>query len=143
MVAVAAATLLYGQSESATRWSFASLGLGWAIFAIQSATLDSNSDDFEDIYQRARYSIQYIYSDSTRFVSVLVNIFQDSIQNFRKLLHGILAEKTPVITTQSKKELEEEMLLVKDAMEFEDISENPEENPDDEAAEDGEGEDEE
>ena len=48
-----------------------------------------------------------------------------------------------MITTQSKKELEEEMLLVKDAMEFEDISENPEENPDDEAAEDGEGEDEE
>lgn len=60
------------------------------------------------------------------------------IQNFRKLLHGILAEKTPVITTQSKKELEEEMLLVKDAMEFEDISENLEENPEDEAAEDGE-----
>ena len=59
------------------------------------------------------------------------------------MLRGIFAEKTPVITTQSKKELEEEMLLVKDAMEFEDISENPEENPDDEAAEDGEGEDEE
>ena len=75
MVAVAAATVLYGQSESATRWSLASLGLGFAIFAIQSAILDSNSDDFEDIYQRARYSIQYIYSDSTRFVSVLVNTF--------------------------------------------------------------------
>jgi len=73
MVAVAAATVLYGQSESATRWSLASLGLGFAIFAIQSAILDSKSDDFEDIYQRARYSIQYIYSDSTRFVSVLVN----------------------------------------------------------------------
>ena len=73
MVAVAAATVLYGQSESATRWSLASLGLGFAIFAIQSAILDSNSDDFEDIYQRARYSIQYIYSDSTRFVSFLVN----------------------------------------------------------------------
>ena len=43
-----------------------------------------------------------------------------------------------MITTQSKKELEEEMLLVKDAMEFEDISENLEENPEDEAAEDGE-----
>ena len=75
MVAVAVATVLYGQSESATRWSLASLGLGFAIFAIQSAILDSNSDDFEDIYQRARYSIQYIYSDSTRFVSVLVNTF--------------------------------------------------------------------
>ena len=59
------------------------------------------------------------------------------------MLHGILAEKTPVITTQSKKELEDEILLVKDAMEFEDVSENPEENPDDEAAEDGEGEEEE
>jgi len=68
MVAVAAATVLYGQSESATRWSLASLGLGFAIFAIQSAILDSNSDDFEGIYQRARYSIQYIYSDSTRQV---------------------------------------------------------------------------
>ena len=63
---------------------------------------------------------------------------------FRKLLHGILAEKTPIITTQSEKELAEEILLVKDAMEFEEISdENPEENPEDEAAEDGEGEEEE
>ena len=59
------------------------------------------------------------------------------------MLHGILAEKTPVITTQSKKELEEDMLLVKDAMEFEDISENPRENQDDEAAEDCEDEEEE
>ena len=59
---------------------------------------------------------------------------------FRKLLHGILAEKTPVITTQSKKELEEEILLVKEAMEFVDVLENPEENAEDEVAEDGEGE---
>ena len=70
MVAVAVATVLYGQSESATRWSLASLGLGFAIFSIQSAILDSNSDHFEDMYQRARYSLQYIYSDSTRFVIV-------------------------------------------------------------------------
>ena len=63
--------------------------------------------------------------------------------DFRKVIYGILAEKTPVITIQSKKELKEEMLLVKDSIEFEDISKNPEENQDDEAAEDGEGEEEE
>ena len=44
-----------------------------------------------------------------------------------------------MITTQSKKELEEEMLLVKEAMEFEEVLENPEESPEDEVAEDGEG----
>ena len=58
----------------------------------------------------------------------------------RLRLHGILAEKTPVITAQSKKELEEEILLVKEAMEFVDVLENPEENAEDEVAEDGEGE---
>ena len=143
---MASATVLYGQSESATRWSLASLGLGFAIFAIQSAILDSNNDDFEEIYQRARYSIQYIYSDSTRSVNHCVKVtVMLSIWTVisRKLLHGILAEKTPVITTQSKKELEEEMLLVKEAMEFEEVLENPEESPEDEVAEDGEGEEEE
>ena len=43
-----------------------------------------------------------------------------------------MAEKTPVLTQQSKTELEEEILLVKDAMEFEDISEVSEENQEEE-----------
>ena len=47
-----------------------------------------------------------------------------------------------MITTQSKKELEEEILLVKEAMEFVDVLENPDENAEDEVAEDGEGEEE-
>ena len=67
MVVVAGSTVLYGQSESATRWSLASIGLGFVILATQSFFLvASGYNDLEDIYQRARYSIQYIYSDNTR-----------------------------------------------------------------------------
>ena len=76
MVAVASTTVLYGQSESATRWSLASIGLGFVILATHSSVLGSihhsgdkeSNDDFENIYLQAKYSLQYIYSDSTRLL---------------------------------------------------------------------------